>query len=67
MNKLHERIRERRRELGWTREQLAERAGYAVRTIRRLERGCAVQALALLHVCQALGLDLDARARTTNN
>ena len=54
---LGEQIRERRRRLDLSQEQLAELAGVSLRFVGALERGKAtVRLSALLAVCTALGL-----------
>ena len=57
-------IRQRRRELGLTQEQLAARAGVRQRTISDIERSAAARFDTVLRVLAALDLELVVRPRT---
>lgn len=52
-------VRLRRLELGWTQEQLAQRAGVTLSTIRNIERGRTTKSYRLRDVFEALGLPWD--------
>jgi HTH-type transcriptional regulator / antitoxin HipB len=63
---LPEAVRERRRELGITQEQLADVIGVHRAFVSQLERGKAtVRFDLLLRLVQALGLDIELRPRGT--
>lgn len=51
------RIEKARLAKGWTRNQLADHAGYTEKTIFNLLAGKPVKNLTVMHVCQALGLE----------
>ena len=57
-------IRERRRELGLTQEQLAAKAGVRQRTISDIERSAAARFDTVLRALAALDLELVVRPRT---
>ena len=50
------RIRDLRRQLGWTQAQLAKRAGYDERTLNRIENGSRARLQTIKDVSQALGV-----------
>lgn len=52
-------IREARAALGWTQEELAERAGVSRPTVARIERGDDVNTATLTRVAAALGLSVE--------
>ena len=54
-----ERLRERRRELKMTLQDVADTAGFSVGFISQIERGITVPSLvSLVAVCRALGVDI---------
>ena len=57
-------IRQRRRELGLTQDQLAAKAGVRQRTISDIERSAAARFDTVLRVLAALDLELVIRPRT---
>ena len=58
-------VRQRRRELGITQQDLADLAGVSVRFLRELERGKqSIQLNAFLAVLDALGLEAQIGVRT---
>jgi len=60
MNTVGERIKERRQQMGWTQEQLAEKAGISKGFLSDLETGTRnVSAEYLLKIAQALKVTLD--------
>lgn len=60
MEKLGERIRERRRELGWTQEELSRKSGISKGFLSDIENGKrSVSAENLSEIARVLGLSLD--------
>lgn len=57
--KIKERIKERRVQLGLTQKQLGEKTGLTYQTILNLEKGKACTLQSLIKVCEALEIDLD--------
>ncbi|MBI3998007.1 MAG: helix-turn-helix domain-containing protein [Armatimonadetes bacterium] len=57
-------IRALRLALGWTQEQLAERAGFEVTTVKRAERGARVPERTMRTLARAMGAEPTAAART---
>jgi HTH-type transcriptional regulator/antitoxin HipB len=57
-------IRERRHQLGFTQQQLAEKIGVQQRTISLLETSAAVRVATVLRVLAALDLEVVLRPRT---
>lgn len=49
-------LRERRKALGWSREKLAEVAGFSRNHVSKIERGVEVGLQTLVLVCAALGV-----------
>lgn len=61
MSDLRERVRERRRELGWTQQRVADEAGVSHRTYQGFESGQTTpQGGNLRAILRALGLDQEA-------
>ena len=56
------RIRAARQALGWTQNDLAERAGVSTRTIHAIEKGRPCRQATKRHILSALGVPWDARA-----
>lgn len=60
MSGVGERIRQRRQELGWTQDQLAQKAGISKSFLSELENGKrSVSANNLLDIARALGVSID--------
>lgn len=53
-----DRIRKKRKQLGMTQSELAERCGCNWKSISNLERGCTCNGKLLTRVCEELGLSL---------
>jgi HTH-type transcriptional regulator/antitoxin HipB len=60
-------IRERRRKLGWSQEQLAAKIGVRQRTVSDLETSAAARLDTVLRALAALDLELVVRARTKSS
>jgi transcriptional regulator with XRE-family HTH domain len=59
MNELGQRIRELRRQKGWTLKELAERCSLSASFLSQLERGLSSSSIASLHtICGSLGMSL---------
>lgn len=52
-------IRELREQKGWSLEELGRRAGVALQTVYRAERGATVNKNTLRHIAQALGVQIE--------
>lgn len=60
-------IRERRRKLGWSQEQLASKIGVRQKTVSDLENSAATRLDTLLRTLAALDLELVVRTRTKSS
>lgn len=56
-------VREARRARGWSRERLAQVAGYDVQAIAKIERGRSVRLSTLCDVAEALALSVPGQVR----